>query len=624
MSKLTIERTFQIAVGHHQAGRIPQAEQLYRQILAQQPTHAGALHYLGMIAYQLGRSDIAVDLIRQAIAIEPNNAEAYYNLAIAVGQMGQLNEAIALYRQAIALKPDYPQAFVNLGDALRLTGQLDEAIAANRQAIALKPDYAQTYNNLGNALGQRGQLEEAIAACRQSIALNPNISEAYYNLGIALGYNGQTSEAIAAYRQAIVLNPNSPQPHSNLIFTMHYDPDCDARAIAQEAARWNRQHAEPLKRYIQPHANDRDPDRRLRIGYVSPDLRQHSVAYFLENLLAQHNTASVDVFCYSDVARPDAMTARLQKCAAHWRDIVGLKDAQVDQKIREDRVDILVDLAGHTVGNRLLVFARKPAPVQVTYLGYPDTTGLTTIDYRLTDGYADPPGIADDSRSEQLVRLPDTFLCYRPSDNAPAVGPAPALAAGHVTFGSFNALAKINAPLVAIWSKILDGVPNSRMILKGLGMGTAGARQRILDFFATHQIAPNRVELIGWAASEKEHLQLYNRIDIALDTYPYHGTTTTCEAMWMGVPVVTLAGNAHVSRVGVSLLSNVGVPELIADSQEKYVRLASDLAHDPARLSSLRSTLRQRMAQSPLMDAPRFARNVEAAYRQMWRTWCGA
>jgi predicted O-linked N-acetylglucosamine transferase (SPINDLY family) len=246
------------------------------------------------------------------------------------------------------------------------------------------------------------------------------------------------------------------------------------------------------------------------------------------------------------------------------------------------------------------------------------------MDYRLTDAFADPPGTADDSYSEQLVRLPETFLCYRPPDAAPEIGAVPALAIGAVTFGSFNALSKINAPLVAMWSKTLHEIPNSRLILKSLGLGGAAARQHILESFAAHQIAPDRIELIGWTANKTEHLQLYNRIDIALDTYPYHGTTTTCEAMWMGVPVITLAGNAHVSRVGVSILCNVGLPELVADSRQTYVRLASELARDIPRLRLFRSSLRQRMEQSPLMEAPRFARNVEAAYRRMWRTWCGA
>jgi predicted O-linked N-acetylglucosamine transferase (SPINDLY family) len=299
-----------------------------------------------------------------------------------------------------------------------------------------------------------------------------------------------------------------------------------------------------------------------------------------------------------------------------------LKDDQVAQRVREDGIDILIDLAGHTNNNRLLLFARKAAPIQVTYLGYPDTTGMTAMDYRLTDAHADPPGITDALHSEKMVRLPGTFLCYRPFDAAPEVGPVPSLETGRITFGSFNALAKVNAPLVAMWSRILQAVPNAQLILKSHGLGCAGTRRDILQSFQAHQVDSNRIVLAPRTAGETEHLQNYNRIDIALDTFPYHGTTTTCEAMWMGVPVVSLAGNVHASRVGVSLLSNLGLSELIADSPETYVRLATDLASDRARLSDLRSTLRQRMQQSPLMDAPRFARNVEAAYRQMWRTWC--
>ena len=621
MSKISIERTFQIAVEHHQAGQLSQADALYRQILAREPKHADALHHLGLIAHQGGRNE-AVDLIRQAIALRPNFPQAFNNLGNVLREKGKPQEAIVAYRQAIARKSNYAEAYSNLGNALKDTGQVSEAIAAYHRAIALKPNYPGAYSNLGNALRDSGQGDEAIAAFGQAIALKPDYAEAFNNLGNALKDVGQVDEAIAAYRRAIEFRPGYSDAHSNLLHTLHYQPGYDPQSIAREHSCWNRQHAEPLKQFILPHANDPNPDRRLRIGYVSPDLRQHSVAYFLENLLAHHDAESVEVTCYSDVVRPDATTARLKKLSAQWCDIAGLNDAQVEQRVREDGIDILVDLAGHTANNRLLLFARKPAPVQVTYLGYPDSTGLRTMDYRLTDAYADPPGIRVESSTEQLVRLPGTFLCYRPSDVSPQVGPVAALGNGHVTFGSFNALAKVNAPLVAMWSKILDQVPKSRLILKGRGLGSATAQQHILELFVAHDIGPDRVEMVGWIASKAEHLQLYNRIDIALDTFPYHGATTTCEAMWMGVPVITLAGKAHVSRVGVSLLSNVGMPDLIADSQDGYVRVASELAGDVARLGQLRSTLRQQMQQSPLMDAPRFARNVEAAYRQMWQTWC--
>jgi protein O-GlcNAc transferase len=724
MPELDIDRTFQTAVGCHGSGQLGQAETLYRQILAEQPKHFGALHFLGVMAHQQGRHEVGVDLIRQALVIQPDNADAYGNLGVALKANGQLDEAIAAYRQAIALRPNYPAAFYNLGIALGTKGQLDEAIAAYRQAIVLRPDYAEAHNNLGNALMDKGQAEEAVAACRAAIAVRanypeaynnlgnalrargyleeavaaarqaialkpdfaeaynnlghtlwilgqldqaiaasraaidlkpnvpelynnlgnalrgsgqldeaiaaygqaisrrPNFAEAYNSLGSALRAKGRLDEAIAAYRQAIALKPNFPEAQSSLLYVMHLHPAFDAKTIAQAHREWNRQHAEPLKESSRPHANDGDPARRMRIGYVSGDLRQHSVAYFLDNLLAHHDAASVEVFCYADVARPDAVTARLRRLSGQWRSIIGLTDDQAAQRVREDGIDILVDLAGHMANNRLLVFARKPAPIQVTYLGYPDTTGMTAMDYRLTDAYADPPGVTEALHSEKLVRLPGTFLCYRPSDSAPEVGPVPSLQTGRITFGSFNALAKVNGPLVAIWSRILRAVPNAQLILKTHGLGCAGTREDILQSLKANQIDLNRIVLVPRIAGEAQHLQLYNNIDIALDTFPYHGTTTTCEALWMGVPVITLAGNVHAGRVGVSILSNIGLPELIADSGDGYVRLATELASDPTRLSDLRSTLRQRMLRSPLMDAPRFARKVESAYRQMWRTWC--
>jgi predicted O-linked N-acetylglucosamine transferase (SPINDLY family) len=637
------------------SGRSDVAVDLIRQAVALSPKNPDAYNNLGLALMGIGQIDEAIAGYRRAITLNPNFPLPYNNLGIALEQKGQGEEAVAAFRKAIALKPDFPEAYNNLGNALRARGQLDEALPCFRRAIAIKPDYPQAHMNLGNTLGATGHLEEAIAACRQAIALMPNYPEAYSNLGVALAHKGELDEAIAAYRRAIELNPNlaaayddlgnvlkdmgqqdqsftayrqaialapNHQAHSNLLYALHFQPGGDAQAIASEHFSWNRQHAEPCKRFIPSHANDRNPERPLRIGYVSADLHEHSVAFFLESLLAHHDAGAVETFCYADVVRPDQTTARLERFSNQWRNIVGHNDADVARKVQEDGIDILIDLSGHTARNRLLVFARKPAPVQATYLGYPDTTGLTAMDYRLTDAYADPPGTTESLHSERLVRLPDAFLCYRPSEAAPTPGPVPSLVAERVTFGSFNAMGKLNAPLAEMWARILNEVPDSRLILKSRGLANAGVRQHLLQYFADNQIDPNRIELIDRIASEADHLRLYSRIDVALDTFPYHGTTTSCEAMWMGVPVVSLAGKTHVSRVGVSLLTNVGMAELIADTPQSYVQLASELAQDRARLSRLRSELRQRMQQSPLMDAPRFARNVEAAYRQMWRRWC--
>jgi predicted O-linked N-acetylglucosamine transferase (SPINDLY family) len=584
MAQITIQQAFDLALQHHRAGRLREAENLYKQILAHQPNHADATRLLGVIARQMGRTDIAVDL----------------------------------FRRAIALRPGYPEAHSNLGNALKDKGQLDEAIAAYRQAIALRPGYAEAHSNLGNALNDKGQLDEAIAAYQQAIALDPNLAETHSNLGNALNDKGQLDEAIAAYRQAMTLRPNYTEAHSNLAYTLHFHPSYDAQAIAGEHCRWKSQHAEPLRKFIQPHTNNRDPERRLRIGYVSPDFRKHPVGRFLLPLLAHHDKKQVEVFGYSQVALHDEITDRLRSYTDGWRTILGLSDAGVADVIRQDQIDILVDLAMHMANSRLLVFARKPAPVQVTYLAYCSTTGLDTIDYRLSDPYLDPPGGDESFYSEKTIRLPETYWCYESIIASSEVGPVPALERGVITFGCLNNFCKISEPALGTWAEVLGAVPNSQLLLSA---HQGSHRQRVQQRLERDGIEPSRVQFAGRMPLEK-YFDLYRRIDIALDTFPYGGGTTTCDALWMGVSVVSLVGTTAVNRGGLSILSNVGVPELTARSKEEYVRLASALAADLPRLRDLRMTLRGRMEQSPLMDAPRFARHIEAAYRQMWRSWC--
>jgi len=603
-------------------GQLDEAIAAYRQAIALRSDYPEAHSNLGIALKEKGQLDEAIASCRQAIALRPNYAEAHGNLGNALKDKGQMDEAIAAYRRAIVLKPDYPEADYNLGVALYDKGQLDEAIIAYRQAIALNPSFPEAHYNLGNALRDKGQLDEAIAAYHRTIAFNPSFPEAHGNLGSTLKDKGQLDEAIAAYRQAIVLKPRFAEAHSNLLFTLNYHPSLDPRSIAQEHRRWGQQHAEALRQFIRPHSNDRTADRKLRVGYVSPDFREHPVALFAENLFANHDRAQVEVFCYSNVPRPDAITARMEQHAGKWREIRGMTDARVAELIREDGVDILVDLAGHTAKNRLLVFARKPAPVQVSWLGYPNTTGLDTVDFRMSDAIADPPGSTEALHSEQLVRLPDCAWCFRPAEDAPGVDAPPVAQTGSITFGCFNAMPKINGPLLELWSQILLAVPGSRLLLKNAAMREPSVQRRMRAVLEKAGIRPERVELMGPVSAMAGHLGTYSRMDIALDTFPYHGTTTTCEALWMGVPVITLAGKTHVSRVGVSLLGNVGLQELVAGSPGEYARLAVELADDIPRLTHLRSALRERMEASPLMDAPRFARNVEAAYRIMWRKWC--
>jgi predicted O-linked N-acetylglucosamine transferase (SPINDLY family) len=757
---MTLQQQLELGLSHHQSGRLAEAERMYRQVLAEQPDHADALHLLGVLAARAGRLDAAAELIRRAIAIcstnalyysnlgsvltdlgqlkeaiaacghaivlKPGLADAHYNLGNALKDKGQLDEAIASYRQAIRIKPDYAQAHSNLGIVLAKVGQLDEAIASHRQAIRLKPElaeahynmgitlqgkgqldqaiaafrqairlkpdnafahsnlgnalkdtgeldqaiaaygqairlkpaFAEAHNNLGSALRDMGQLDEAIASYRLAIRLQPDLAEAHNNLGNALKDRGQLDEAIASYRRAIRLQPGCAETqknlgaaadagqldeattsqrqairlkpdyagqHSNLILTLHYHPGYDARMIHEELRRWNRQHAEPLKKFIQPHTNSRDPDRRLRVGYVSPDFRESVIAPSMLPLFRHHDRRQMEIFCYANVLRPDTRTEQVRQHVDVWRSIVGLSDSQAVDLIRQDRIDILVDLALHTGENRLLIFAYKPAPVQVTYLGYCGSTGIDTVDYRFSDPYLDPSDSDVQGQpstlsfySERTVRLPETYWCYGLTGPTPEPSPPPAAAAGYVTFGCLNNFAKVSQSALDLWAEILRGVPRSRLIVHfQAGAHLDAVRQR----FAGKGISPDRLEFPSrqpWP----QYVRTYGRIDIALDPFPWGGGITTCDALWMGVPVVSLVGRTAVGRGGVSILTNVGLPELIAPTPQQYVQIAADLAGNLPRLAELRRTLRPRMQASVLMDAPRFARNVEAAYRQMWRNWC--
>jgi protein O-GlcNAc transferase len=616
---MTFQEQLKSGLSHHQAGRLAEAENIYRQILAQQPDHVDALNLVGAVAIQMDRTYEAVELIRRAIQLKPDFAEAHANLGTALAKVGKFDEAISAFRQAVQLKPGVAEMHINLANALKSNRRIDEAMASFREAIRLKPNDAAACYHLANLCKDTGRFDEAIALYRQAIRLKPDLAEAHGNLGSVLKNVGQFEEAIACFRQAIRFKPDDDISHSGLVFAMNYQPDRDAGEILAEHRAWSDQHARPLMGEAIPHSNERLPERRLRIGYVSGDFRRHPVGQFFIPLLEHHDRRIVEIFCYSNLQHPDDMSERMKGACDRWRDIIGLADDVVAKMVRSDEIDVLVDLSGHTAGNCLRVFARKPAPIQVTYLGYANTTGMTAIDYRLTDALADPPGMTDHVNVEKLWRLPGCAWCYQPLEDALEIRPrgnAP------ITFGCFNAFAKINPRLTAIWAELLKRVPGSRLLLKSAGAGVESAQRGLISQIAEQGIAAERIEMLGQILDPRRHLEFYNRVDVALDTYPYHGTTTTCEALWMGVPVVTLAGSTHVSRVGVSLLTTVGLPEMIAQSAEEYISIAAGLAGDLPRLAELRRTLRARMRASPLMDAPRFARDIEAAYREMWRNWC--
>ena len=666
LSAAEIMELLRQGVAYHREGRRADAQRVYRDILQHDPTEPNALHLLGILAGEAGHFEAAVDLMRRALKRDSSNAQLHNNLGEALRNLDRYGDAFESYQRALKLDPKFAQAFFNAAEAAKICAQqaqasghaeaarefshlaaeslngfgvinwrqsqAEKAETAYREALSLEPKNISALNNLALVLGADGRYTEAAELLRRAIEVYPEFAEAHGNLGGVLLRRGELDAAMAAIHEAAALKSDFKDSIGDFtrarLMNLIYKSDVPARAIFEAHRDWGLHFAaERHGKQAQPapFPNTREPDRPLRVGYLSPDFRGHSVSFFFEPLLSNHDPAAVETYCYANVETPDDVTQRLQGLARHWRHVFGLDDDALQAQIRADGIDILVELAGHTRHNRLPALLPKPAPIIVTWLGYPATTGLPTVDYRLTDSEADPPGESDALHTETLIRLDGGFLCYRPPADAPAVAPAPAQARGFVTFGSFNNPAKVTDEGIAVWSRILREIPTSRLLIKGVNFEAPEFREtkaRFRDGFASAGIAESRVELRGHTATTAEHLGTYAEVDIGLDPFPYNGTTTTCEALWMGVPVITLEGDHHAARVGVSLLTRLGLPELIAETPERYVEIALALAHDPAGLASLRAGMRERMAASPLRDELGFARRFEATLRTVWRRWC--
>jgi protein O-GlcNAc transferase len=680
-----IQEDFETATRHHKAGEFAQAETLYNQILAAAPDQAYVLGQYGYLCSQTGRPQQAVDLLMRAIQLKPESAIFLNNLGIAFTAGGQTEAAIDAYRKAIDLRPDLAEVHNNLGNALQGIGNLDQAIveferawrlrpdvpeiyenygralqAANRfeqaetvyrQAVAGNPKSAEAHTSLGVALHHQGKWEEAIAEHREALALRSDFAEALFNLGAALREAGRLDEAIDAYRKCVALQPKYPEalnnlanalrdrgdldaalaayrqasaiavdydvPDTNRLYTLYFHQDYDAAAILKEHKAWYLKRAAPFAAKIKPHTNDRSPDRRIRLGYISPDLRDHPVGLALEPLLENHDHRQFEIICFSNSLVDDAVTRRIRSHADHWHAISSLSDDQTADLIRRHQIDILFDLSLHMAHNRLLVFAQKPAPVQVTYLGYPGTTGMPTIDYRLSDPYLDSPDM-DGFYVERTLRLPSTYMCWRWSGGDEPVLPPPAAINGFITFGSLNTFAKVTLRVLETWGALLSEVKDSRLILR---CPQGQAAQHVLETLGRHGIASSRIEITGRMPWD-QYVALCSRQDIGLDPFPYPGHTTSLDSLWLGVPLVTLRGPTAVGRGGATILSNLGLGELITDTPEQYIQAARKLATDLPRLTELRGGLRCRIEQSALTRAPQFAHDFEAVCRGMWRTWC--
>ena len=684
---LDIAQTLSTALTLHQAGRLNEAEGLYRQILAVDPNHADGLHLLGVIAHQGGRSEIAVELIgkaiahnngvadfhcnfanalaalgrlgeaemhyrraiglnpnhaeshnnvgnalteqgrldealehfRQAIAARPRYAEAHYNLANALVSLGRTNDAVAEYREAIALRPGFANAHYNLGHALRARSRFDEALECYRQAVALEPGWADAHNNFGTVLHELDRLVEAEACYRRAIAINPEHVTALDNLAAMLRSVGRIDEAIACLERALAIDPDAAGPHTNLIFALNFVPTATAADHQAERARWDARHARRFAGSIRPHPNNADPQRRVRVGYVSSHFCHQAATFAFAGVILNHDRERFEVICYSDTAQEDEITDALRARADKWHSTAKLSDDELADLIRSDAIDVLVDLVGHMGGHRLLVFARKPAPIQVTAWGEPTGTGLKTMDYLLSDPVLVPAGERE-LLAEKVADLPN-FLGFWAPEPLPAPGPLPALARGYVTFGSFNRLDKLQDLVVRTWAEILNALPTARMVLKNRRFGDAPQRDRIFALFGEKGVAPERIELLA-STTRADHFSAYRGIDLALDTFPHGGGMTTLDALWMGVPVVTSPGRTISSRLAAASLTAAGLTDFIASDFGRYVELAIAKAAALPALAELRADLRARMEGSAFGDPARYARSVEAAYREMWRRWC--
>jgi protein O-GlcNAc transferase len=614
-----VEAQNNLGIAFKDLGRLDEALACYRKAVALKPDFGVAHFNLGNALSALGRFDEAVTSFRGALAIKPDFAGGYNNLGSAFEKLGRPDEAAASYQRALAITPDDAAAHSNFGNALRALGKRDEALKHYHQALAIAPDYAEAHNNLGNALKDLGRLDEAVASYQKALDLNPDYANSYNNLALALLDLGRLDEALAHYQKALAIQPDFAEAHSNLIFSMSYNQGLTGADILQEARRWDRRHR--FQGDIPERRNPADPDRRLRIGLLSGDLRHHSVSYFLDGVLSEIDQDKLEIFAYATAPHEDDMTARLKSIVPHWRQATGRSDRQLAADILADRIDILVDLSGHTPHNRLPLLSRKPAPVQVAWLGYSGTTGVEAIDYILCDRLILPA--CDEAHfSERPWRLPDIWVCFAPPALDLDVGPPPALANGFITFGSFNNLIKLSDSTLACWASILDAVPQSRLLLKAKQLDDAAVQDGIEKRFAAHGIDGHRLILKRALLDRGEHFSAYHEMDIALDPFPYAGTTTSVEALWMGVPVLTLAGERYTGRAGESILHNVGLSDWISARPQDYIEKAIAFASDLPDLAALREGQRQRLIGSPVCDATRFARNLEAAFRDMWRQWC--
>ncbi len=617
------------ALRYYSQGDSEQARAVCERVLKRRPNDAGAHDLLGVLALDAGRGDEAVRSLERAVELQPTKAAYLCNLGLAYAKTGAPERATEVLRKAVQLQPTMTEAAIHLGMVLLDRGEvvealryLDDVAAAASRDPAIAEGLANVFSQLARAQLLQGKHADAAATVRRALALEPSVAAHHRLLSVALLGLGDLEGALGALERVLALAPGLADAHSSLIFHLPFSPTRDATLQLEETRRWSQRHAAPLVTRRRPHPHDRSPERRLRVGYVSPDFRDHVQRLYMLPVLRQHDRSSFEIVAYSSAEVPDEWTRKISAHTDVWREVANLNDGELAALIRNDRVDVLVDLSMHMTDNRLRTFAERPAPVQLSWLAYPGTTGVDGIDYRLTDPFLDPPGDPSGGAlpySERSLWLPDTFWCYDPDSDEP-VRELPALANGHVTFGCLNNFLKVNPGVLDLWARVLTAVPSATLLMLA---PSEWARDLAGETLAKAGVARERVAFVGMQ-TRSDYLATYHRIDVCLDCVPYNGHTTSLDAFWMGVPVVTLVGPTIVGRAGLSQAKNLGLDELVATDAEQFVAIAAGLAGDLPRLAGLRQQLRGRLQRSPLMDSPRFTRALEAAFREAWRRHCAA
>ncbi|MBF0224715.1 MAG: tetratricopeptide repeat protein [Desulfobacterales bacterium] len=603
-----------LGVVHKELKNLKEALKHFRSALNLKPDYYEAYINAGLVSKEEKNFPVAINFFERALKLKPDCYEPHFNIANCYKEQGNFNLAATFFNNSIKLSPNFYGHYNNLGNLFQEKGQYNDAILCYKNALSIKPDYPEVYYNMGICLNELALLEEAIGYFTKAIKIKPNYANAYNNLGTVYQDQGKLIQAMECYKNALRLKSDYSKAHSNLVYLMQFLPYSEKEHYIEANLWWIRHGLKLQHKYKHKKFSSKN---KIRIGYISPDFKEHSVSYFLLPLLYGHNRNKFEIYCYSDVKNEDKITQLIKKISDKFQQIFTLSNEDAAELIYHDKIDILIDITGHTQNNRLLVFAMKPSFVQITWLGYPSTTGIPLIDYRITDNIADPIGDTDKYYSEKLIRLPSGFLCYDPLNNAPDISDMPAIKSNMITFCSFNNLPKINENVISVWSKILKEVANSQLMLKSRGLFDPTTRQRYYSMFKEHGIQKEKIIMLPRTHSTFEHLKNYNNADIGLDTFPYNGTTTTFEALWMGIPVITLKGKCHASRVGSSILEKLNLLELIADSEETYIKKTVQLTFNFKKISELRIQLRNILLSSNLMNAKNFATSFENALEQV-------